>query len=297
MGEKINILDVSARDGLQNESRLISTADKLTLIAKLVQAGVRDIQATSFVHPRWVPQMADAEALAAHFGEFPGVRFSALVPNVKGYERAVASGVRYLEFVLSASDTFNRKNLNRTLSESLCGVVPQPMGNENFTAAPSGTFRTADRLLNIAANEDSQYHSLCDLIERTDLKTDPRFATPKARSANRDVLTEILMPITRQKTSAEWVRLLNDAGVPCGPIYRVDESFADPQVRHLKMAQPVRSPALGDLTILGHPVSHGETRLPIRTAAPELGQDNEEILTSIGYSKEQIADLAQRGII
>jgi len=119
MGEKINILDVSARDGLQNEPRLVSTADKLTLIAKLVQAGVRDIQATSFVHPRWVPQMADAEDLAAHFGEFPGVRFSALIPNVKGYERAVASGVRYLEFVLSASDTFNRKNLNRTLTESL----------------------------------------------------------------------------------------------------------------------------------------------------------------------------------
>ena len=119
MGEKINILDVSARDGLQNEPRLVSIADKLTLIAKLVQAGVRDIQATSFVHPHWVPQMADAEALAAHFGEFPGVRFSALVPNVKGYERAVASGVRYLEFVLSASDTFNRKNLNRTLPESL----------------------------------------------------------------------------------------------------------------------------------------------------------------------------------
>ena len=119
MSEKINILDVSARDGLQNEPRLVSTADKLKLIEKLVDAGVRDIQATSFVHPRWVPQMADAEALATHFAEFPGVRFSALVPNLKGYERAVASGVRYLEFVLSASDTFNRKNLNRTLSESL----------------------------------------------------------------------------------------------------------------------------------------------------------------------------------
>ncbi len=119
MGEKINILDVSARDGLQNEPRPVSTADKVELIRKLVSAGVTDIQATSFVHPRWVPQMADAEALAAHFGEFPGVRFSALVPNFKGYERAVASGVRYLEFVLSASDSFNRKNLNRTLPESL----------------------------------------------------------------------------------------------------------------------------------------------------------------------------------
>jgi formyl-CoA transferase len=108
---------------------------------------------------------------------------------------------------------------------------------------------------------------------------------------------DVLMPVTRQKASADWVRILNEAGVPCGPIYRVDESFADPQVQHLKMAQPVRSPALGDLTILGHPVSHGSTRQPIRAAAPELGQDNEEILTGLGYDKDGIADLVRRGII
>ncbi len=93
------------------------------------------------------------------------------------------------------------------------------------------------------------------------------------------------------------IKALNDAGVPCGPIYRIDEAFADPQVQHLAMAQPVHSAALGDLTVLGHPVSHGEKRLPIRTAAPELGQDNEEILTGIGYTKAHIADLAQRGVI
>jgi formyl-CoA transferase len=108
---------------------------------------------------------------------------------------------------------------------------------------------------------------------------------------------DLLMPVTRRKASAEWIRILNDAGVPCGPVYRVDEAFADPQVRHLEMAQPVHSPVLGDLIILGHPVSHGAKRVPIRAAAPELGQDNEEILTSIGYTKEEIADLAHRGVI
>jgi formyl-CoA transferase len=108
---------------------------------------------------------------------------------------------------------------------------------------------------------------------------------------------DVLMPVTRQKTSAEWIRLLNEAGVPCGPIYAINESFADPQVQHLKMAQPVHSPVLGDLTILGHPVSHGAARMPIRTAAPELGQDNEEILTGLGYTKEDIADLTKRGVI
>jgi formyl-CoA transferase len=158
-------------------------------------------------------------------------------------------------------------------------------------------FETKDGHINIAASGDEIYERFCRTIERPDLRTDPRFATSGARSTNRDVLMEVLMPVTRQKTSADWVKILNDAGVPCGPIYRVDESFADPQVQHLKMAQPVRSPALGDLTILGHPVSHGPERLTIRTAAPQLGQDNEAILTSLAYTKEQIADLAERGVV
>ena len=118
MGEKVNILDVTPRDGLQNESTLVSTPDKLALIEKLVRAGVRDIQATSFVHPRWVPQMADAEAVIAGVSKFAGVRFSALVPNLKGYQRAVAAGIRYVEFVIAASERFNHRNLNRTMAES-----------------------------------------------------------------------------------------------------------------------------------------------------------------------------------
>jgi hydroxymethylglutaryl-CoA lyase len=119
MGEKVRVVDVTARDGLQNEPKPVSTRDKLALIEKLAQAGVRDIQATSFVHPKWVPQLADAEEVAAGLGKFADVTLSALVPNLKGYERALAAGIRHMEFVLSASETFNRKNLNRSLAESL----------------------------------------------------------------------------------------------------------------------------------------------------------------------------------
>ena len=119
MGEKVKVVDVTARDGLQNEPKLVSTRDKLALIEKLIHAGVSDIQATSFVHPKWVPQMADAEDVAAGLGKISGVTFSALVPNIKGYERAVASGIRHLEFVIAASETFNRKNLNRSMGESV----------------------------------------------------------------------------------------------------------------------------------------------------------------------------------
>jgi hydroxymethylglutaryl-CoA lyase len=119
MVEKVKVVDVTARDGLQNEPKLVSTRDKLALIEKLIQAGVTDIQATSFVHPKWVPQMADAEDVAAGLGKFSGVTFSALVPNLKGYDRALAAGIRQMEFVIAASETFNRKNLNRSMAESL----------------------------------------------------------------------------------------------------------------------------------------------------------------------------------
>ena len=179
----------------------------------------------------------------------------------------------------------------------MSGEVPPQAGNNHPTGIPTGVFETRDGHINIAAAGDEIYERFCKAIERPDLLTDPRFATARARSDHRDTLMEVLMPVSRQKTSADWVALLNQAGVPCGPIYRVDEAFADPQVRHLEMAQPVHSPALGDLTSLGHPVSHGAKRLPIRGPAPELGQDNEEILTALGYTKDQIADLAHRGII
>ena len=119
MSESVCILDVTPRDGLQNEPNPISTQDKIALIGKLVASGIQHIQATSFVHPKWVLQLADAEAVTAQLHRFPGVQFSALIPNLRGYERAVAAGIRHLEFVIAASDTFNRKNLNRSMAESL----------------------------------------------------------------------------------------------------------------------------------------------------------------------------------
>jgi len=118
MNNKVWIEDVTGRDGLQNEPNPVSTAQKLALLRKIAAAGLSRIQATSFVHPRWVPQLADAEELARHLFEIPGVRFTALIPNLKGYERAVAAGFRHLEFVIAASDTFNHKNLNRSTKES-----------------------------------------------------------------------------------------------------------------------------------------------------------------------------------
>src|SRR5437867_1304724 len=153
----------------------------------------------------------------------------------------------------------------------MSGEVAPQAGNNHPTGIPTGVFETRDGHINIAASGDELYARFCGALERPDLLTDPRFSTPKARSENRDTLMEVLMPVTRQKPSAEWIALLNEAGVPCGPIYKINESFADPQVQHLAMAQPVHSPALGDLTILGHPVSFGARRRPIRNSGAARG--------------------------
>ena len=177
------------------------------------------------------------------------------------------------------------------------GQVPPQAGNNHPTGIPTGVFETKNGHINIAASGDDLYQRFCHAIERDDLITDARFATSRARSTNRDEMMDVLMPVTRQKTSEEWVKLLNEAGVPCGPINTIDKTFADEQVQFLEMAQTVHSPALGDLTILGHPVSFNGKRNPLRNAAPELGQDNEAILTELGFSKEEIAELEKDGVI
>jgi formyl-CoA transferase len=179
----------------------------------------------------------------------------------------------------------------------MAGEVPPQAGNNHPTGIPTGVFETKDGHINIAASGDDIYKRLCQAIEREDLLTDPRFSTSRARSKNRDEIMEVLMPVTRQKTSDEWIKILNAAGVPCGPIYTIDKTFADPQVKFLEMAQPVHSATLGDLTILGHPVAVNGNRNPLRSAAPELGEHNEEVFTSLGFTKEELDDLAKREII
>jgi formyl-CoA transferase len=179
----------------------------------------------------------------------------------------------------------------------MAGEVPPQAGNNHPTGIPTGVFETKDGHINIAASGDDIYGRMCRAIGREDLITDPRFSTSRARSTNREEIMEVLMPVTRQKTSEEWITILNAAGVPCGPIYTIDKSFADPQVKFLEMAQPVHSQALGDLTILGHPVGWNGQRNPLRSAAPELGEHNEEVFTAMGFSKAEIEDLAKREII
>lgn len=116
---RVTLMDVGPRDGLQNEPYLLATEQKIRLIEGLVAAGVQWIQATSFVHPKAVPQMADAAEVAAGLRPGDGVRYFALIPNEKGYERALACGFKHVGLVLSATETMNKKNLNMSVAESM----------------------------------------------------------------------------------------------------------------------------------------------------------------------------------
>ena len=116
---KVRIVEVGPRDGLQNEEKTIPTEKKAEFIKLLVAAGLKDIEAASFVHPKWVPQLADAETLIPQLEPKPDVRYSALVPNMRGLERAIATGIRRIAVFTAASETFNRKNINMGVQESI----------------------------------------------------------------------------------------------------------------------------------------------------------------------------------
>jgi hydroxymethylglutaryl-CoA lyase len=124
MTEFVRIVEVGPRDGLQNEKTLIPTADKIALIDRLSATGLRSIEATSFVSPKWVPQLADAAEVYAGIAKKPGVRYPVLVPNEQGYDRARAVGVDEIAVFTAASEAFNRKNINASIAESLQRFAP-----------------------------------------------------------------------------------------------------------------------------------------------------------------------------
>ena len=116
---QVTVVDVTPRDGLQDADHFVTSEQKLTFINALLDAGVVAIEATSFMHPKWIPQLADADYVATHLPQRPGILYSALIPNLRGYERARAAHIEEITLVVSASESHNRANLNRSVEESL----------------------------------------------------------------------------------------------------------------------------------------------------------------------------------
>ena len=179
------------------------------------------------------------------------------------------------------------------------GKVPLPMGNENHTAAPSGTFRTGAGLLNIVNNEQKQWEKLCDSIGRPELKKDPRFAERNARIVNREVLRSIVEDALKAKSANEWERLFNDAGVPAGPILNVPDIMQHAHIEHRKLIKRFQNvPGVGrdvSVTRLGFRLSRQQP--DVDRPPPLLGQDTDDVLQGAGYSPTQIEEFRRTGVI
>jgi crotonobetainyl-CoA:carnitine CoA-transferase CaiB-like acyl-CoA transferase len=175
--------------------------------------------------------------------------------------------------------------------------VPGSAGNHHPTSVPMGCFASADGYINVAGPSGRLLRSLCTVIGLPELPDDPRFDSAAGRSANREELNALIAGRLRTKTTAEWVDALNRAGVPCGPVYRMDEVFADPQVEHLAMTEPVQHPALGRLEILRNAVRMTDGPVTVRAPSPDAGQHTNEVLAELGYPEAQVARLRAGGVI
>jgi formyl-CoA transferase len=177
------------------------------------------------------------------------------------------------------------------------GKDPVPMGNDNSTAAPSGTFRTQDGFINIAANKQEQWEAVCDTLGLPGLKADPRFQERDTRKRNRNALTPLLEEELSKRTTAHWVEALNANDVPSGAILNLGDALRQPQVRHRGVLQKTEIPGVGPVEVFGLTALFEKCSGDVRTPPPTLGQHNEEIYARIGLSAADLAGLKAKGVI
>jgi crotonobetainyl-CoA:carnitine CoA-transferase CaiB-like acyl-CoA transferase len=175
--------------------------------------------------------------------------------------------------------------------------VPGQAGNNHPTSIPTGVFTTADGHINVACAGQKIWERFCQAVDAQWLAQSPDYANAAMRLKNRDALNAEIDKIMSHRTSADWVDALNEAGVPCGPIYSIDQVFSDPQVEHLGMAQGVTKPNGETLTVVAQPIGLSRTPSRIAVAPPEIGQHTDEVLKEFGYGDAEIAALRQANAV
>jgi formyl-CoA transferase len=177
------------------------------------------------------------------------------------------------------------------------GEVAKQAGNNHPTSIPTGVFKTADGHINIAVAGQKIWERFCHALGTPEFITRPEYETGANRSKNRDALNTEIEQRTVKRPSAEWVDRFNKAGVPSGPIYSIDQVFGDEQVRHLGMAQPVKTKNKTNLTLVGQPFSLSRTPSKLVAVPPALGQHTPAVLKEFGFTAKQIAALRQADVI
>jgi len=177
------------------------------------------------------------------------------------------------------------------------GQQPVLMGNDNFTAAPSGTFRTRDGFINIAANKQEQWEALCDALDVRELLTDPRFEKRDVRKRNREALTPLLEAKLAERPTADWVDLLNARDIPSGAILGLEEALTQPQVRHRQALKDVAIEGLGTYKLFGLTAQFAGTPGAITAPPPRLGADTDAVLEELGVPAAERAALKAKGVV
>ncbi len=174
---------------------------------------------------------------------------------------------------------------------------PQLLGNDNMTAAPSGTFKTKDGFINIAANKQEQWEAVADVLGVPELKTDPRFQKRDARKKNRKELSPLLEAKLVGNTTDHWVEILNKNDVPSGAILSLEDALNQPQIKHRDTIATVQAEGIGELKLFNMTAKFDKTTNKVETAPPRLSQHTEEILKEIGYSADDVKKLKEKGVV
>jgi crotonobetainyl-CoA:carnitine CoA-transferase CaiB-like acyl-CoA transferase len=215
-----------------------------------------------------------------------------------------------LAALMARERTGRGQRVETSLLESMVGVlgfqavrylngagVPPPAGNYHPINAPYGAYKTKDGWVIIGATGEKRWTKFCEVIGAPEFLGDPRFATNGGRFAHRDELAVLIGQKLQAHTSDEWEEILNDNGIPCGPIYTMAQSLEHPQVRHREMVVELPHPTLGSARLLGLPVKLSDTPLHIRRHPPLFAEHTDEILRELGLADDELADLRERGVI
>ena len=324
-------LDLKAAEGRQVMARLVKTAD---IVVENYRPDVKyrlgvDYESLRAINPRVILASISGFGQDGPYLERPG--FDQIAQGMSGLMSVtglpgqgpvrvgaaiadVAAGLFAALGIMTALAERERSGLGQWVQSNLLqagialldfqaarytmsGEVAAQTGNDHPTFMPTSAYATADGYINVAAAGQAIWRRLCEAIERSDLIEQPEFRDAPGRSKHRVALNAEINRALSKKSSAQWIEILNRAGVACGPIYSMDQVFADPQVRHLGVAAEVGHPRLGTLRLLDQAVKLSRTPAALVAATPEHGEHNEEILRELGYDDSAIARFRTQRIV